>query len=67
VILWKTERCFVSRQNRESGSRKFFCDGRKIIVDHNNVEAGAMFLFGQSPRQKPRGGVAENFRQEIYV
>jgi len=31
------------------------------------VPATAMFLFLRSKRQKPRGGVAQNFRQEIYV
>ena len=38
VTMWETERCFVSRQNRESGSGNFYCDGNKNIVDPQRKE-----------------------------
>jgi len=36
------ERCFVSRQNREAGSRKFASDGKQIIRDHQKTIVAAI-------------------------
>jgi hypothetical protein len=48
--------------------RSSFCapEHTNCFVCVQDEKGGAMFLFERSERQKPRAGVAKNFRQKIY-
>jgi len=80
VRLWrkgysKKANCFafletrVSEEARGLSERRAERWGRKnpIVCSRWDLKPGAMCEFERSERRAPRGGVAQNFRQEIYA